>query len=357
MMKTYKEWFAQYMEEFRRDHPDSAAPNNSMLSDFYDKYVREFKTAEKAKIKLTFVNTDEFTQIDWDTEIADEVPVHDDGAIRAGDAVQVWVIANDHFDTMDTEDPVSRANLLRILEYLYAKFRYHHAYFYVDYNKGTIDVAKEIREDKEHPLNRLREKFSTTVRSTLPIEKAKELEAMFTEIVHRERAERLKLGGGYAEAKEMFEKEGLEIIKPRGIKEREGDRDTVCTVHDGVFYHLYLMKQSGPRDQEFAKKEADAHKEMIARYHPLVKDLYERIEKIDGVGRIWAMEGGGMQCQVFFGNKSGYLAILYLDMKGGNFKKKPNHHNFKLVVNFPEQNAQYFKDFVTPDGVELIINP
>lgn len=88
-MKTYKEWFAQYMEEFRRDHPDSAAPSNSMLSDFYDKYVREFKAAEKARIKLEFVNTDEFTQIDWDTEIADEVPVHDGGAM-AGDAVQVW---------------------------------------------------------------------------------------------------------------------------------------------------------------------------------------------------------------------------------------------------------------------------
>lgn len=83
MMKTYKEWFAQYMEEFRRDHPDSEAPSNSMLSDFYDKYVREFKAAEKARIKLEFVNTDEFTQIDWDTEIADEVPVQNRHAVRA----------------------------------------------------------------------------------------------------------------------------------------------------------------------------------------------------------------------------------------------------------------------------------
>ncbi len=45
---SYNEWFKKYMEEFRRDHPNSTAPSDHLLSDFYDGYVRKFANGGEA---------------------------------------------------------------------------------------------------------------------------------------------------------------------------------------------------------------------------------------------------------------------------------------------------------------------
>lgn len=299
---------------------------------------------------IKFTNTQKLSQVDWDKEIANQPEVSSDAqASRASTAVQVWSLAQ-HYLKANVEkaikdDDVKKSNLMRIHEYFYGKFVYHHALYYGK-DCDLIETEKEFRRG-DHPLVELRKQFGKLPKSKLPMKKIKELEYIFTSIVEAQRAERKAKDGGYEEVKTLIEQEGLKCVKPKGLR-KEGDRDTVCTIHDGVRYHLYLMKKEGKRSRAEAKEEVNDHKHVIDRYHPLVKQIYDKIKKFKDVGDVWAMAGGGMQCQVFFGNNTGYLAILYLDMK--NTKAKLGK-DYILQVNW-NKNDILFKDFKV-DGIKV----
>ena len=295
--------------------------------------------------KPLFLNTNVLDQINWEKEIDNQKPVSKDAQFkRLSEAVQTWVLVKENCapkpDNLGEEH--SRANLKRLHQYFYAKFLYHHALAY----GRDLDLSKRENTRDEDVIDYLNRVLGDKLeRSKVPLKTITDLQKMFVETIRQKDAEEKEKDGGYDEVKKLFQVQGLKCVKPKGLRKEE-DRDTVCTVFDGVRYHLSLMKNGSwnndSRTVEKAKQEADEHKEMIDWYHPLVKQIYEKIKQFPNVGDVWAMEGGGMQHQVFFGNETGYLAILYLDMKSK--KKKPVYHNYTLQVNW-SKNDKLFKDF------------
>ena len=308
---------------------------------------------EKKLVKFT--NTDWFGQINWDKEIANEKPVKDDAqALRASTAALVWSLVQSNIRlSKNNREPHTMANILRMHEYFYAKFVYHHESYY----KRDCDIVKTTKEYKrgEHPIVALRNEIGIKdlKRSKLPMDKIKAIEGIFKKVIEQNRKEEKSKDGGYEEAKMMVEKEGLKCIKPKGSP-KYGDRDVVCTVIDGIPYHIYLMKNgsfSERRNQAKAKEECNDLKRMLSRYKPLVTRTYEKIKTFKDIGNVWVMEGGGAQCQVFFGNETGYLGILYLDLKetkSTNFEKP----FYRFVVN-GYKNDPLFKDF-NVKGIKVV---
>ncbi len=88
------------------------------------------------------------------------------------------------------------------------------------------------------------------------------------------------------------------------------NRDTlVCIPHDEV---PYCLDGHNDLDRHMPRNVAHYHL-LIARHHKVIKALYQELAGL-GLGDIWVMSGGGCQLQAFYGNKDGYLGILYLDM-------------------------------------------
>lgn len=118
-------------------------------------------------------------------------------------------------------------------------------------------------------------------------------------------------------------------------------------VHDDVQYAISFNEG----DQQEYKLKSIAHhvdhfEQIKQRHHDIVKYVYDFLKNKEGIGDLWAMSGGGAQIQVFFGNTTGYVGILYLDMDSPE-ENKGRKGKFTLVPNFAKNN-HYFKDFDHP---------
>jgi hypothetical protein len=312
---------------------------------------------------MKVTNEDIYPHINWDLEIANEEKLEDESeqAQRCSDAIFVMQQMKDTIHKQIEEAGVenmedhTKANMMRMIEYFYCKFVYHHALVYNRHNKNPLDLKKNETENgygehMKHPVAELREKLGETGESNVPLEMLTTLGDALAKDIRKQLDANKPKDGGFDEAKKMFEKEGLTVEKPIGLR-KEGDRDTVCVVHDDIRYHLYMMKASshhGERNQEMATSEANDYKSLIDKYHPLVKEIHDKMKaELPGMENLWVMEGGGMQHQAFFGNEKGYIAILYLGMKNGKTKKHGNCLTFEGYEDEPKW--QIYKDFKMED--------
>lgn len=158
----------------------------------------------------------------------------------------------------------------------------------------------------------------------------------------------------FEDYKKLYKEYGLDIQETKG---NCWHGKTMFTAeYDGVPYamddHGHYEKEGNDR----SLKHGIFHREiMIERYHALIKQVYEYCVSLN-VGDIWVMCGGGVQVQAFFGNKTGYLGVLYLGMENKEEEKseyiKAVAGMFTFSVNFAKNNKYFIptvKDFV---GVE-----
>ncbi len=303
--------------------------------------------------KIEFKNTDIYPNVDWDSEIANEGSMSEEQhARRSSDALFAMLQIRESIDKKIKEvgpgniEPHKKANMMRMIEYLYCKFSYHHAMFYR--KKEFLDLLKSQKSyhGLDHPVLSLKKKLGETIKSTIPLKTLQQLEKAMAKDIRKKMDESKPKDGGFNEAKKMFEKEGFKIYRPKGLR-KESDRDTVCVKHDGIRYHLYLMK--GDRKQVDAHREANDHKSMISKYHPIIKTIHDKMKSgLPGMENLWVMEGGGTQHQAFFGNEDGYIGILYMGMKNSKATK-----DLTLVFECYEDGPKWktYKDFKV-EGVE-----
>ena len=149
----------------------------------------------------------------------------------------------------------------------------------------------------------------------------------------------------------LYRTHGLEVTSPKG-KSRHGDT-MVCAEHDGV---PYCMDAHGNLN---SIAHGIKHRELtIARHHAKVKAIYDYCQNL-GVGDIWVLCGGGAQLQAFFGNKTGYLAILYLDLEDlgeqermADYLALCGNKTHTLQVNWAKNDVLFEGKFACP-GVAL----
>ncbi len=103
----------------------------------------------------------------------------------------------------------------------------------------------------------------------------------------------------------LYAAQGFQVTELKG--KCSFDKTAFAYWHDDV---QYAMDSHGKTDVTHS---TDHLKLILERHHSIVKQVYDYCIGL-GVGDIWALTGGGCQLQVFFGNNTGYLAILYLDM-------------------------------------------
>ncbi len=280
------------------------------------------------ELRIKFKNTKALNQVDWDSEIVDPKitdMTDEELASRASRAVMRYNLAMYHLDKgLLSKEAYVRANTLRMLQYFYGLFIYYHGAFY---NKPKDSNVREFTPD----MKKVMKEHGKLERSTLPMEKIKEIQGVFDRILDKQKEEERKEfpDGGFEELQKLFKRCGLDVIESTCVS-RHGDRDHGSVIHDGVEYVLYLMKTSrmqGKRTLEAAREEAGDYQETVRRYHPLVKAIYDEIKKRIGK-QIYAMPGGGAQHQVFFGDEDGYIACLYLDMKSS---KKNSDNGYTLT--------------------------
>lgn len=285
--------------------------------------------------EVVFVNKKVFNQIDWDKDIV-KSNVHklsqDTIVKRLSMALQVFIIAENSMNLEKAKTENEKSNVARMLQYFYAKYVYYHAHFYKKSFKYKVDLKPNPKESYQTKKNFLGTKIK---KSNVPLKVIKELESMFeehiTSVEEENKKEVLSKTEYYNQVKDLFTQVGLKVVKPRG-RGKEEDRDTICFRHDGVPYHISMMRESirnEKRDLNKAKAMKDVSDEFISRYHDLIKRLYLETKKLPDMENLWVMEGGGMQHQAFFGNESGYIGILYLGMKG----EKDKDTTFSFAIN------------------------
>lgn len=151
----------------------------------------------------------------------------------------------------------------------------------------------------------------------------------------------------YEAAAALYAQRSVRTTPPKGAS--VWCKHMVCIEHDGVPYCLNNNSSHG--QLEPAKVDHGLHRRalIIERHHAKVKAVYEFCMS-KNLGDIWVMCGGGAQLQVFFGNRSGYVAILYLDLEDMEEQKRMadylvavGNESHSLVVN-GAQNDDYFED-------------
>lgn len=154
------------------------------------------------------------------------------------------------------------------------------------------------------------------------------------------------------ELAEIYAAHGLAVTDPKG-NSRWG-KTMVCAAHDGV---PYCMDCHGHPDN--ASHGVQHRALMIERHHARIKAVYDYCAALD-VGDIWVLSGGGAQLQAFFGNHTGYLAILYLDMADASEQEKLSDYmaacgnaSFTLQVNW-RSNDPLFEGRFSHEGIELL---
>jgi hypothetical protein len=103
----------------------------------------------------------------------------------------------------------------------------------------------------------------------------------------------------------LYAAQGFKVTELKG--KCSFDETAFAYWYDGV---QYAMDSHGKEDVTHSTNHL---KLILERHHSVVKQVYDYCVALN-VGDIWALTGGGCQLQVFFGNSTGYLAILYLDM-------------------------------------------
>jgi hypothetical protein len=307
--------------------------------------------------KAEFKNTDLYPSVDWDKEIqTDDELSKDEHGTKSSNYVfamnQIKDSIDHQIDEVGAENlsQYKKDNMMRMLEFLYCKFIYHHAMFYR--KKDLLELKMEDNEHYKNPVLETREKLGEIkYEFNIPIKILQEMADSLITNIRKRLDESKPKDGGFEEAKEMFEKEGLVIERPIGIG-KEGDRDTVCTIHDGIPYHMYLMKSSsyhGKREQSQAKKEVEEYKELIDKYHPLIKKVYNALkEQVDELDDLWVLSGGGAQLQAFFGSNGKYVGILYLGMKKA--KTRPDKECTLVFEAYKDDDRwPRYKDFKLDD--------
>ena len=280
----------------------------------------------------------DFTHVDWDKEI-EETPLKTDLGIarKSKNAVMTWVRLEPRLKEgfNKAEEAHVKANALRMIQYFLGKFLYHNARVY----------KREINwDDNYNPIKEL--DVEGVVESKLPLSKIKEIEKMFHAKENERRKEKKEQDGGYSEIKEMFKRRGIKVYRPKGLR-REGDRDTVAIKHDKVRYHISIMKGTAQSRKDDVDEKIENHNKNIELYHELTKKAYLELQRL-GIKDLWAMEGGGMQVQIFFGDITGYLGILYLDMR---YPKKLRNEDYSLQVD-REKNDEIFENF-SAEGIRV----
>jgi hypothetical protein len=157
----------------------------------------------------------------------------------------------------------------------------------------------------------------------------------------------------------LYQKHGLSVTAPKG-NSRWG-QTMVCAEHDDV---PYCMDAHGKADTDPEQLKRDVQHTVtrraliIERHHAKIKAVYEYCQSL-GVGDIWVMCGGGAQLQAFFGNQSGYLAILYLDLEDIESQESMSEYlascgnkTFLLQVNWAA-NDKLFEGRFNVNNIEL----
>ncbi|MEG0869646.1 MAG: hypothetical protein RSG77_21775 [Hafnia sp.] len=154
----------------------------------------------------------------------------------------------------------------------------------------------------------------------------------------------------------MYAQYGVEVTVPKGRSWHS--KSLMCAEHDGVPYCMDEHSHFFEDDSDRELRHSILHRKlMIERHHEKIKAIYEYCVGLD-VGDIWVMAGGGAQLQAFFGNSTGYLAILYLDMEDLNecvnsdYLKAIGNTKYTLKVNFSKNNKYFLGKFKMP-GITL----
>lgn len=153
---------------------------------------------------------------------------------------------------------------------------------------------------------------------------------------------------------DTFKKKGFDIVEVKGASNFGKHMHAIW--HDGVQYaidyHGHLDKDSNPDIAHSVN-----HLNIMINsqvYHQKIKKIYDYLMSLN-IGDIWVLSGGGMQVQAFFGNRTGYLGIFYLEM---DKVKTPKEKEHTFVVNW-EKNDKYFNGKVSKfeqEGVNLRLN-
>lgn len=121
--------------------------------------------------------------------------------------------------------------------------------------------------------------------------------------------------------------------------------------HDGVPYCL-----DAHGSEENIPRTIRRRGTMVERHHARVKVVYDYLVG-QGLGPLWVLVGGGLQLQAFFGNESGYLATLYLDLEEleesvEDDPESRDEGSFTLQVEWA-RNDVHFQQWTPVDGILL----
>jgi hypothetical protein len=155
---------------------------------------------------------------------------------------------------------------------------------------------------------------------------------------------------------------GLSVTTPKG-NSRWGET-MVCAEHDEVPYcmNAYGGENTDPDTLKRSVEHSVTHRALtIERHHALIKAIYKYCVGLE-VGDIWVLCGGGAQLQAFFGNQSGYLAILYLDLEDIESQESMSEYlascgnkTFLLQVN-GAANDKLFEGRFNVNNIELSLH-
>lgn len=163
----------------------------------------------------------------------------------------------------------------------------------------------------------------------------------------------------FAKTAALYASQGLEVTAPAGAS--WSGRTMVCAHHEGVPYCLNVHNEQDTPAERYAEKVRLAiadRAQIIDLYHPLIRQVYDYCVGLD-VGDIWVLVGGGSSHICYFGNKTGYLAILHLDRKQVQRKRTrqkcldfTGKRRYTLEVNW-ERNNHLFHGKLAIQGLRL----
>lgn len=144
-----------------------------------------------------------------------------------------------------------------------------------------------------------------------------------------------------------------EIFSAHGIKYKPligaaRFMDRACSIdYDGVQYTIEIYEKDHNSVKKEIAEKLSRFEQLKCRYHDIIKNAYQFLKLQEELGDIWVLVGGGQQIQAFFGNKNGYIGILYLGMLDEIENAKSKSKKFTLEANF-KNNNKYFKNFSHP---------
>lgn len=155
----------------------------------------------------------------------------------------------------------------------------------------------------------------------------------------------------------LYEKHGLSVEVPLG--RCRFSTSLMSAPHDDVPYcvddHDHFFIEGSLKSLIHATRQRE---QIINRHHAKIKDIYDYCVNLN-VGDIWVMCGGGAQLQAFFGNNTGYLGILYMDMQDENeviddgYLEIIGNKTYTFVVNWSHNNPLFMGKFKIK-GIELV---